>query len=160
VPLLEVRRLACTMDDKWASLLYHQLLIREQVKQMADRSKRPLYFCTKCNKETPFNTHNRCMVCQDNRSKEYRERLKASGGPFSRETKKRRLAEHPEFCPAGCDRRWENVPVHLGHPNTKWHFDHIVSPQNGGTNAFENCAIMCWECNLKKGNKSGVTQAS
>ncbi|WP_123598208.1 HNH endonuclease [Pseudomonas frederiksbergensis] len=113
---------------------------------------RPKKNCTKCDAITPWNSHNRCMTCQKQRSKGYSARLKASGGGFSSETKERLKAAHPNCCPL-CLTPWQNVPQHSQHPNTPWHFDHIVSPQMGGTNAPSNAQILCWSCNLKKLNK-------
>ena len=114
---------------------------------------RPRKHCTKCGTVTPWNTHDRCMICQKHRSKGYGTRLRNSGGPFSAATKRLLRARHPDRCPA-CGTAWDQVPEHSQHPKTPWHFDHIVSPQHGGTNAPENAQILCWPCNLRKLDKS------
>src|SRR5882672_2122036 len=119
--------------------------------------QRPQKFCSKCQTITPWNSGNRCLVCQRERSRRYYERKVASGGEFSEEVKARLRSEHPEKCP-GCDTPWDQVEVHSKHPNTPWHFDHHVSPQHGGTNADNNARIMCWRCNLEKLNKRASTQ--
>lgn len=76
----------------------------------------------------------------------------ASGGPFSSATKRALISANPERCPV-CGTLWCDVPPHEQHPDTPWHFDHHVSPQNGGTNHASNARIMCWPCNLRKLNK-------
>jgi len=115
-------------------------------------SRRPQKYCTKCGEVTPWNSHNRCLVCQRRRSKEYAKRKKNSGGDFSLETKQTLKDAHPNHCPA-CKTAWSEVRIHNQHPDTPWHFDHIVSPQLGGTNEPSNAQILCWPCNLKKLNK-------
>ena len=114
--------------------------------------ERPKKHCTKCNAITPWNSHNRCMICQKQRSKGYGSRLKASGGGFSSKTKAALKTAHPDRCPS-CGTPWADVPQHSQHPKTPWHFDHIVSPQLGGTNDPSNAQILCWPCNLSKLNK-------
>jgi hypothetical protein len=38
-----------------------------------------------------------------------------------------------------------------------FHMEHIVAKQHGGSARFDNLALACWNCNLKKGpNLSGV----
>ena len=113
---------------------------------------RPMKFCTKCQAVTPWNTHNRCMVCQRARSRGYAERRRQSGGGFSEAVKRKLIAENPDRCPK-CGTPWSEVKQHAQHPNTPWHFDHDISPQMGGTSADENARIMCWPCNLRKLNK-------
>ncbi|WP_139172623.1 HNH endonuclease [Mesorhizobium muleiense] len=108
-------------------------------------------FCSKCDAVTPWNTYDRCLVCQRQRSQAYAERKKASGGAFSQAVRTRLIAENPERCPK-CLTLWSQVKPHAQHPNTPWHFDHHVSPQRGGTNADENARILCWPCNLEKLN--------
>ena len=109
-------------------------------------------FCTKCQIVTKWNTHDRCLACQRNRSKRDYLRRKAAGGSFANVVKKRLIAEHPKRCPK-CKRLWTDIPKHMQHPNTPWHFDHIVSPQKGGLSTADNAAILCWQCNLKKLNR-------
>lgn len=111
-------------------------------------AERPRKYCPACATETPWNSHNRCMVCQRKRSKEYSARTPR----FSVEVKRRLVAEHPERCPR-CSTAWSEIKPHAQHPNTPWHFDHHVSPQHGGDNSYENARIICWPCNLGKLNK-------
>lgn len=120
--------------------------------KMIDWSDRPQKYCTKCNEVTPWNSHNRCLVCQRRRSKAYAQRKKLSGGDFSKETKQALIDANPDCCPV-CKTAWGDVRNHSQHPKTPWHFDHIVSPQLGGTNDPSNAQILCWPCNLKKLNK-------
>jgi 5-methylcytosine-specific restriction endonuclease McrA len=136
----------------------HPQIINMQAKKSASRipiEERPRKHCTKCDAITPWNSHNRCMTCQRKRSKEYAARLKTSGGAFSAETKANLMAAHPDSCPL-CSTLWSKVPQHSQHPDTPWHFDHIVSPQLGGTNDPSNAQILCWPCNLKKLNKRAL----
>ena len=128
--------------------------IADAMKHKIPLAERPHRHCTSCNEVTPWNTHDRCMVCQRKRSRAYARRLKESGGPFSKETKARLRVQNPEKCPL-CHTPWDAVPTHGLHPETPWHFDHIISPQFGGTNDPSNAQIMCWPCNLKKLNKPG-----
>jgi hypothetical protein len=114
-------------------------------------SDRPKKHCSKCDEVTPWNSHNRCMVCQRNRSNEYAKRKKAAGGDFSTEIKARLKAENQIGCPR-CGRPWREIPKHAQHPDTPWHFDHRVSLHSGGTSTDSNAQIMCWPCNLKKLN--------
>lgn len=116
---------------------------------------RPRKYCPRCAAETPWNTHNRCLICQRRRSKAYGERKKNSGGDFALGVKQSLIEAHPQRCPV-CDTPWTEVPIHSQHPNTPWHFDHIVSPLHEGTNAPENAQILCWPCNLKKLDKPNV----
>jgi|SRR6185312_5747448 len=109
-------------------------------------------FCSKCKTVTKWNSHNRCLTCQRVRSKQYAQRKKAAGGGFPTEVKRKLIAENPDRCPR-CGSLWIEIPKHKQHPNTPWHFDHILSPQKGGLSTKENAAIICWPCNLKKLNK-------
>ncbi|WP_410053212.1 HNH endonuclease [Bradyrhizobium sp. SZCCHNR2026] len=117
-----------------------------------DRKDRPQKFCPTCKEVTPWNSHDRCLICQRMRSRADYQRRKSSGGAFSEAIKARLRSEHPESCPI-CKTPWHQVKRHKQHPNTPWHFDHHISPQLGGTNADENARIMCWPCNLRKLNK-------
>ncbi|MFC1560721.1 HNH endonuclease [Pseudomonadota bacterium] len=117
-----------------------------------DWQDRPQKYCTKCDRITHWNSHDRCLVCQRKRSRAYAERKKASGGNFSQGVKRTLMKAHPERCPS-CLIPWNEIPKHSQHPNTPWHFDHIVSPQLGGTNDPGNAQILCWPCNLRKLNK-------
>ena len=125
---------------------------KENMPKAIPWSERPQKYCTKCKEITPWNSHNRCLVCQKRRSKEYAQRKKQSGGNFSTATKQALIKANPDYCPA-CKTLWSEVPEHSQHPDTPWHFDHIISPQLGGTNAPNNAQILCWPCNLKKLNK-------
>jgi 5-methylcytosine-specific restriction endonuclease McrA len=33
----------------------------------------------------------------------------------------------------------------------RFHIEHIVAKQHGGRTNFDNLALACWQCNLKKG---------
>jgi hypothetical protein len=121
-------------------------------------SERPKKFCTKCQAITPWNSHDRCLICQRDRSRAYAKRKKASGGNFSPETKAALIEANPTQCPV-CGTPWSDVKKHKQHPDTPWHFDHHVSPQRGGTNEASNARIMCWPCNLKKLNKNPTPEA-
>ncbi len=133
-----------TADNPYSVQLRHNLEFALRI----PLSERPRKFCRACGTETPWNTHDRCMVCQRKRSKEYSGRTPR----FPKAVKDRLRSEHQVRCP-NCLTLWKDVKLHSRHPNTPWHFDHHLSPQHGGDGSYENARIICWPCNLKKLNK-------
>jgi hypothetical protein len=59
---------------------------------------------------------------------------------------RRRAGERCEYCrlPQAAFRR-------------RFHIEHIIAGQHGGTTELDNLALACWQCNFKKGpNLSGI----
>jgi hypothetical protein len=96
-----------TADNPYSVQLRHNLEFALRI----PLSERPRKFCRACGTETPWNTHDRCMVCQRKRSKEYSGRTPR----FPKAVKDRLRSEHQVRCP-NCLTLWKDVKLHSRHP--------------------------------------------
>ena len=126
---------------------------------MTNRPKRP---CPKCN-STRFGLwtsssgkgeHWYCRVCQAERRRRYRRRMKDNGGSHTNAEWLALLARTP-IC-AGCRRSWSDIPLRANRRyKNPWTKDHVIPVLHGGSDNISNIQPLCYQCNFAKAARIG-----